>query len=70
MSWLARNKRLLLVTPTSIQKTPLYLRLIGKDGFKWSKVLYGDPHLKLLKVTNYESWSAGVAVRASLYAKR
>lgn len=61
------GQRILLVTPTSIQKSPLYLKLIGEDGFEWSKVLYEDPHLKLLETTNDESWSAGVAVRAALY---
>ncbi len=61
------GQRILLVTPTSIQKSPVYLKLIGKDGFAWSKALYDDPHLKLLEATNYKSWSAGVAVRVSLY---
>jgi hypothetical protein len=63
----APGQRILLVTPTSIQKSPRYLKLIGEDGFAWSKALYKDPHLKLLEVSNYKSWSAGVAVRVSLY---
>jgi hypothetical protein len=67
VSRVAPGQRILLVTPTSIPKSPRYLKLIGEDGFAWSKALYHDPHLKLLEVTNYKSWSAGVAVRASLY---
>ncbi len=61
------GQRILLITPTSKPKSPLYLKLIGEDGFKWSKALFEDRHLKLLEATNYESWSAGVAVRAVLY---
>jgi hypothetical protein len=53
-----------------VQKAPLYLHLIGEDGVKWSKALYYDPQLRLLDVENLEWWSAGVAVRASLYVKR
>jgi hypothetical protein len=64
------GQRLLLVIPTQLQKSPLYLKLINQDGNKWSSALYHDRALRLLAVYNANSGHSGLPVRAALYVKR
>jgi hypothetical protein len=67
---MAPGQRLLLVTPTKLPSSPLYLELINKDTNRWSRALYHDPALKLLAVYNAASGHSGLPVRAALYVKR
>jgi hypothetical protein len=64
------GQRLLLVTPTQLPDTPLYLKLVDKDSNSWSRALYLDPALKLLMVSTDQSNASGLPVRAALYVKR
>jgi hypothetical protein len=64
------GQRLLLVIPTLLPDTPLYLKLVDHDSNSWSRALYLDRELKLLMVTSESSNASGLPVRAALYEKR
>jgi hypothetical protein len=64
------GQRLLLVVPTKLPSSPVYLELINKDSNSWSSALYRDPALRLLAVYDANSGHSGQPVRAALYVKR
>jgi hypothetical protein len=64
------GQRVLLVIPTLLPKTPLYLRLVNEDSDSWSRALYRDHALRLLMVSSDSSNASGLPVRAALYVKR
>jgi hypothetical protein len=67
---LSPGQRLLLVIPTNLPKTPLWLKLIDRDSTRWFRALWRDPRLRFLTATGVGSSVSGSGVRAALFEVR
>ncbi len=70
---LPAGHRVLLVVPTSLQKTPRWMALIHRSSRRWLSYLRHDPRLRLIRVSalqgaRQQPAGAGLAVRRALTA--
>jgi hypothetical protein len=63
------GERVLLVVTTNLEKQPLWMKLINRDGKHWTYALEHSSSMRLLKVVSSGSHSAGVAVKGYLFVK-
>jgi hypothetical protein len=66
---LPAGERLLLVVSTNLEKHPLWMKLINRDGKHWAYALEHSSSMRLLRIVAPSSHSAGVAVRGYLFVK-
>ncbi|MGI8904668.1 MAG: glycosyltransferase family 39 protein [Solirubrobacteraceae bacterium] len=66
---LAPGQRLLLVVPTNLPSSPLWMKIINRAGRQWAKALGNDHSLRRLATTSVHSASAGLAVRITVYVR-
>ncbi len=64
---LAPGQRVLLVIPTTFQKSPPWMTLIHRSSKTWTGYLEHDPRLKLIKLAAPKKYSANTAVRSALF---
>jgi hypothetical protein len=67
---LSPGQRLLLVVPTNLPDSPLWLKLIDRDSRKWFYALWHDPRLRFVAATSAGGGEAGLAVRALVFEAR
>jgi hypothetical protein len=66
----AAGQRVLLVVPTSLQKTPTWMALIHRSSRRWLSYLRHDPGLKLITVSNAHAHLTNLPVRGWLFEVR
>ena len=66
---LPAGERLLLVVSTNLEKKPLWMKLINRDGKHWAYALEHSSSLRLLRTVVTGAHSAGVAVKGYLFVK-
>ncbi len=66
---LAPGQQVLLVVPTNLPSSPLWMKLINRAGTQWAKVLNHDHGLRRVATTSVHSASAGLAVRMTLFGR-
>ena len=64
------GRRVLLVVPTSLQKTPRWMALIHRSSRRWLSYLRHDPHLRLIKVSAFKAHASNLPVRGWLFTVR
>ncbi len=67
---LPAGRRVLLVVPTSFQKTPTWMALIHRSSRRWVAYLRHDPRLRLIKVSAFKAHATNLPVRGWLFVVR
>ena len=67
---LPAGRRVLLVVPTSFQKTPRWMSLIHRSSRRWLSYLRHDPRLRLIKVSAFKAHASNLPVRGWLFVGR
>ena len=67
---LTAGRRVMLVIPTSYQKTPEWMHLIRHDSHTWYHWLRRDPRLRLLMVSAKGEYHTNLGVEAILFSVR
>ncbi len=67
---LAPGRQVLLVVPTSFQKTPPWMALIHRSSRHWLSYLRHDPRLRLLRVSAFKAHASNLPVRGWLFVAR
>ena len=67
---LPSGRRVLLVVPASLQKTPTWMALIHRSSRRWLSYLRHDPRLKLIKVSAFKMHASNLPVRGWLFTVR
>lgn len=67
---LPAGRRVLLVAPTSFQKTPMWMAFIHRDTRRWVSYLRHDPRLRLIRVSAFHARLTNLPVRGWLYVVR
>lgn len=70
LSTLTPGERVALVVPTRLPSEPLWMVLINRSSRQWTRYLYHDPQLQLVKVSSSHSGASGLPVKISLYVMR
>jgi hypothetical protein len=60
----------LLVVPTSFQKSPEWMVLIHRSSRRWLSYLRHDPHLRLIEVSSPHAHVTNLPVRGWLFEVR
>jgi hypothetical protein len=67
---LPAGRRVLLVVPSSFQKTPMWMALIHRSSRRWLAYLRHDPRLRLIKVSGLGAHASNLPVRGWLFVVR
>ena len=66
----SESRRVLLVVPTSCQKSPSWMALVHRSSQRWLAYLRHDPRLRLIKVASPHGHASDLPVRGWLFAVR